>query len=110
MSLTAAEAWALASKVALIDARHCGPQESAAKRAESAALLDRARKLSDDVCLLIDAQAYMETPVQPAAHYATPMSAADKRLAFSKPTKRRGTKPASLAQRLAAACHTLKEP
>jgi hypothetical protein len=48
--------------------------------------------------------------VEPSAYCDRPMSAADRKRALSKPSKRRGTKPASLAQRLAAACHTLKEP
>lgn len=110
--LTAAEAWALAAKVALVDSMHCDPQESAAKRDEHAALLCRARE-----CLMRESQAYLETPVQPAAHYATPMSGSEFRHIHQlraalkrKPTKRRGTKPSSLPQRLAAACHTLKEP
>lgn len=106
--MTAAEAWALAAKVALVDSMHCDPQESAAKRDESAALLCRARE-----CLMRESQAYLETPVQPAAHYYAPRPVDASAVVNSlrgKPTKRRGTKPSSVAQRLAAACHTLKEP
>jgi hypothetical protein len=148
VSLTVAEAWALASKVALIDARHCGPQESLAKREEALELMVRARTLDPDPCLLINAQAYLEQSVQPSAHYDRPMTASELKRVYTlraaksrqdaaraklkalaekcgplptsmlaigakpprKPTKRTGTKPYSLAQRLAAACHTLKEP
>lgn len=106
MSLSAAEAWALAAKVALIDARHCGPLESAEKRAEASALFERAvaldspKGLAKRLSLCLRAQAYLERAVKPAAHYAP------KR----KPSRRRGTKPASLPQLLHAAAHAIKEP
>jgi hypothetical protein len=101
--LSPAMAWALASKVALIDARHCDPLTAAEKRAEAAALFARASELDDAasvrlsgrLSLCLQAQAYMESQVKPAAHY--------------RPTKRR-TKPASLPQRLAEAAHAIKEP
>jgi hypothetical protein len=122
--LTAAEAWALASKVALVDAKaalaeaaHCHPQEAAALRAQALglrcvadALLFRALTLDESDDLELRVNKYMRREVKPAAHYATPMSAADKRRALGKPSRRRGTKPASLPQTLSAACHTLKEP
>jgi hypothetical protein len=109
-SLTAAEAWALAAKVYAVEAQRSGPQERAELREHAAALLEHARKLDDGADLIVRAQDYLESRVRPAAHYATPMSAADKRRALGKPSRRRGTKPASLAQTMAAACHTLKEP
>lgn len=140
MSLTAAEAWALAARMWQVE-RDAAEDEcprrpdshqryvEAAKQARDAN--DRSVALDASDGVLKRALAKWSTPVQRAAHYATPMSAADKRKALSqrsatcrvisnaeyaeragkaKPTKRSGTKPSSLAQRLAAACHTLKEP
>lgn len=100
MSLTAAEAWVLAAKVYAVEAMRSGPQESAELREHATTLLEHARKLDDSADLCVRAQAYLERKVQPAAHYAP------KR----KPSKRRGTKPTSLPERLAAACRALKEP
>lgn len=109
-SLTAAEAWALAAKVYAVEALRSAPQERAELREHAAALLEHARKLDDSPYLIVRAQAYMESRVWPAAHYDRPMSAADKRRALGKPSRRAGTKSASLPQTMAAACHTLKEP
>lgn len=115
-SLTTAQAWALASKVALIDARHCGPQESAALRDEALELMVRARTLDPDPCLLIDAQKYLDQTVQPAAHYDREMTDAERdrvfdlRAAMRKPSRRRGTAPASLPEMLNRAALALKEP
>lgn len=122
--LAAAEAWALASKVYGLDAlaiereERCQTAESRAARATANALIVRAVSLDPDPALGLRAQSYLDAPAPaPAAHYATPMTAAELKRVYSlraamsrKPTKRRGTKPSSLAQRLSAACHTLKEP
>jgi hypothetical protein len=126
--LSAAEAWALAAKVYAVEAQRSGPQERAELREHAAALLEHARKLDDSADLIVRAQDYLESPVKPAAHYdrtrrqelaqAKLHALAEKcgplptsmLCIGTKPSRRRGTKPASLAQTMAAACHTLKEP
>ncbi len=116
-SLSAAEAWALAAKVYAVEAQRSAPQERAELREHAAALLAHARKLDDSADLIVRAQGYLESRVLPAAHYDRPMSARELKRVYRlraamnrKPTRRRGTKPASLPQTLQAACHTLKEP
>lgn len=104
--LSAAEAWALAAKVYAVDALHIerneGRQtgESIGTRCVAHVLLAHAHALDDSDDLVLRAQEYMERKVKPAAHYAP------KR----KPTRRRGTKPASLPQLLSEAARAIKEP
>lgn len=116
-TLTAACAWALAAKVYAVEAQRSAPQEAAELREHAAALLEHARKLDDSADLIVRAQGYLESRVQTAAHYARPMRASEVKRVYTlreallrKPSRRRGTKSASLPQTLAAACHTLKEP
>lgn len=118
--LTAAMAWALAAKVYAVESLRSGPQEPAGLREQASALLDHARKLDDSADLCMRAQAYLESPVKPASHYA-PKSATCRVISNAeyaervselsqKPTRRRGAKPASLPQLLSAAANSLKEP